>query len=84
MTPAPITSSFSGTFSSSSAPVEVTTSFSSMSMPGSVAGTEPVAMTILRHSTVSVGPSALVTLTRPGALIAAVPRKAVILFFLNR
>ena len=46
MTPAPTTSSFFGTAASASAPVEDTTTFSSISTPGRRATSEPVAMTM--------------------------------------
>ena len=61
MTPAPITASVAGTFSSSSAPVEETICFSSTSMPFSLATSEPVAMMMVFVSIVS-----LPTVTLPG------------------
>ena len=47
MTPAPMTTRRFGTLSSSSAPVDETTTFSSISTPGSGVTSEPVAMTIV-------------------------------------
>ena len=47
MYPPPITASFLGTFSNSNAPVDDTIFFSSISIPGIVEGTEPVAINIL-------------------------------------
>ena len=64
--PAPTISSFCGTLASSSAPVEETTRFSSMSMPGSRATSEPVAMTMFLVSSVCVLPSAAFTSTLAG------------------
>ena len=84
MTPAPMTSIRSGTSSSTSAPVEETMRFSSMSMPGKRATSEPVAMTIALPSMVSFLPSAVLTSTLPGAAMRPVPWKVSILFFLNR
>ncbi len=84
ITPAPITTSFFGTPESTSAPVEDTIVFSSIVTPGSVATSEPVAMTIALASRVSVEPSSLRTSTRPGAVMTPSPWKASILFFLKR
>ena len=84
MTPAPTTSSRSGTLSSTSAPVDDTMRCSSMSMPGSRATSEPVAMTIALVSSVCVLPSAAFTSTLPGAAMRPTPSNGSILFFLNR
>jgi len=46
MYPPPITASFFGTLSKESAPVEETTFFSSISIPGIGATSDPVAITI--------------------------------------
>jgi len=73
ITLAPITSNFSGTLSSVSAPVEETTRFSSISMPLSLATSEPVAITIDLASSVWVLPSSPLTSTLPGAAMRALP-----------
>ena len=71
ITPAPITTSRFGTSAISSAPVEVTTLFSSTSTPGREAGSDPVAMTMfLAFRTPASGPS---TVTSPGAVILPQP-----------
>ena len=67
-----------------SAPVEVTIFSSSISMPGRFAETEPEAMTIDLVSMVCGAPLSGVTVTLPAPAIEPVPRKEVILFFLNR
>ena len=84
ITPAPTTSSRSGTLSSTSAPVEDTMRFSSISMPLSRATSEPVAMTMALVSSVCVLPSAALTSTLPGAAMRPRPWKLSILFFLSR
>ena len=84
MTPAPTTTMRAGTCASASAPVEETTRFSSISTPGSGLDSEPVAITIAFASSVSTAPLSGVTVTLPGAAMAPVPWKAVILFFLKR
>ena len=84
ITPAPTTSSFFGTFSSASAPVDDTMRFSSISMPFSRATSEPVAITMFLVSTVCVLPSAPFTSILPGAVMRPWPMKASILFFLSR
>ena len=71
ITPAPTTRSFSGTLPSTSAPVDDTMRFSSMSMPLSRATSEPVAMTMFFVSSVCVLPPSPVTSTLPGAGDAA-------------
>ena len=81
ITPAPMTSSRLGTFGSDSAPVDDTTVFSSMSMPGSLATSEPVAMTIDLASMSCFSPLMNVTSTTPGALMRPVPWKWSTLFF---
>jgi hypothetical protein len=62
-----------GTLASSSAPVEDTTTFSSMSIPGSRVTSEPVAITMARVSTMCVAPSSPVTSMRSGARMRAWP-----------
>ena len=84
ITPAPTTSSFFGTASSASAPVDETMRFSSISMPLSRATSEPVAITMFFVSTVCVLPSAPFTSILPGAVMRPWPMKASILFFLSR
>ncbi len=83
ITPAPITSSRFGTSGNDSAPVDDTIWRSSISMPGSVAASEPVAITMFFASS-SRTPSFVFTLTRPGAVIFPSPTMPVTLFFLNR
>jgi hypothetical protein len=73
MIPAPTTSSFWGTFARSSAPVDDTMRFSSMSMPLSRATSEPVAMTIFLVSSVCALPLSSLTSTWPGATMRAAP-----------
>ena len=73
MTPAPTTSMRLGTFASDSAPVEETTAFSSMSMPGSFATSDPVAMTIAFASSGCFSPLMNVTSTSPGPRMRPVP-----------
>ena len=82
--PPPITSSRLGTDLNDSAPVELTTLSSSTVIPGRLDGTEPEAMMMFLVSIVWPGPLSGVTSTLPGAAIEPVPRKVVILFFLNR
>ena len=84
ITPAPTTMSFFGTLGRLSAPVEETTVFSSISTPGSLATSEPVAITIALVSCVVSAPSALLTTTLPGAAMRPSPLIQSILFFLNR
>ena len=86
MTPPPTTTRWPGTFSSDSAPVDDTMTFSSMSTltPGMPATSEPVAMTMFLVSISSTLPSSPVTDTLPAATTLPVPRKLSILFFLNR
>ena len=79
MTPAPTTTIFLGTFGSVRAPVEETTVFSSISMPGSDAGSEPVAMMMFFASCTSSP-----TLTLPASGMEPQPLSQSILFFLNR
>ena len=62
MTPAPMTTIFLGTFGRLSAPSEVTTTFSSISIPGSAEGSDPLATTIALASCTSSP-----TLTRPAS-----------------
>mmetsp|Transcript_30050 Transcript_30050/g.41882 ORF Transcript_30050/g.41882 Transcript_30050/m.41882 type:complete len:200 (+) Transcript_30050:820-1419(+) len=57
MTPAPMTISFSGTLSNSRAPVEETIIFSSISIPGILATSDPVARMTFLALIVSVPPS---------------------------
>ena len=66
ITPAPITSRRLGTLGRASAPVEETIVSSSMSMPGSRATSEPVAMTMLLVSSCCLPPPASATSTLPG------------------
>ena len=75
MTPAPMTSMRLGTFGSDSAPVDDTIAVSSISMPGSWATSEPVAMTIAFASMSCFSPLINVTSTTPGALMRPVPWK---------
>ena len=84
ITPAPMTSMRLGTFGRESAPVEETMVSSSMSMPGSRATSEPVAMTMLLASSVCAPPAASLTSTLPGAAMVAVPCTVSILFFFSR
>ena len=84
ITPAPMTTRRFGTLSSSSAPVEDTTTFSSISTPGRRVTSEPVAMTMFFVSSTWFEPSSAVTSTWPAAAMRAVPKKASILFFLSR
>jgi hypothetical protein len=84
MTPAPTTTSRSGTLSSSSAPVEDTIRFSSMATPGSGVTSEPVAITIAFVSSTCCLPSSALTSTSPGATMRPAPMNASILFFLSR
>ena len=84
ITPAPTTSSRFGTLGSVSAPVEETTVRSSMAMPGSLATSEPVAMTMLLASSRCLSPLSRLTPTLPTPRTVAVPWKASILFFLRR
>ncbi len=84
ITPAPTTSSFSGTLSSASAPVDETMRFSSISMPFRRATSEPVAITMFFVSTVWVLPSAPFTSILPGAVMRPWPMKASTLCFLSR
>ena len=80
MTPAPMTRSRFGTCGSDSAPVDDTTAFSSISMPGSLATSEPVAMTIALPSMTCFSPLMNVTSTTPGALMRPAPWKWSTLF----
>ena len=73
ITPAPTTSRCSGTLSSASAPVDDTMRFSSISMPLSLATSEPVAITMDLVSSVCVLPSAPLTSTLPGAAMRPAP-----------
>ena len=73
-----------GTCGSDSAPVDETMVSSSMSMPGSRATSEPVAMTMLLVSSVCAPPAASRTSTLPGAPMVAVPCMVSILFFFIR
>ena len=73
MMPAPTMRSFCGTLARSSAPVDDTTRFSSMSMPGSRATSDPVAMTMFLVSSVCVLPSSAFTSTLPGAVMRPEP-----------
>jgi len=82
--PPPMTSSRFGTCANLSAPVEETILSSSMVMPGRLIGTEPVAIRMFLVSIVVGAPLSGVTSTRPAAGMEPVPRKVVILFFLNR
>ena len=84
ITPAPTTSSFSGTLPSASAPVDDTMRFSSISMPLSRVTSEPVAMTMFLVSSVCVLPSAPLTSTLPGPAMRPTPRTASTLFFFSR
>ena len=84
MMPAPTINNFCGTLASSNAPVDDTTRFSSMSMPGSRATSEPVAMTMALVSKTCILPSAPLTSTWPGATMRPAPWNASILFFLNK
>ncbi len=84
MMPPPMTNSRFGTSLNFSAPVEVTTFSSSTAMPGRLAGTEPEAMMMFFVSMAMPGPLSGITSTRPALTTEPVPRKAVILFFLNR
>ena len=79
MTPAPITARRAGTSFSSSAPVDETMRFSSISMPLSLATSEPVAM-MMDFASITSRP----TVTLPGAAIWPVPWNTVTLFFLSR
>ncbi len=79
-----MTRSFFGTRSSSRAPVEETTTFSSTAMPGRFATSEPVAMTIFRVSSIWLPPSSDSTSTRPAPAIRPVPWKVSTLFFFRR
>ena len=79
MTPAPITISFFGTLPKVSAPVEVTTVFSSTSTPLSGDGSDPEAMMMFLAVCVS-----LPTVTLPASGMEAQPLIQSILFFLNR
>ena len=63
ITPPPITTMVSGTFSNSNAPVLVTTVFSSTSTPFNLAGSDPVAKIIFFVEIVSFVPSSFVTST---------------------
>ncbi len=73
MMPAPTMRSFFGTAGNSSAPVDDTTRFSSMSMPFNRATSEPVAMTMFLVSSTWVLPSAPFTSTWPGAAMRPNP-----------
>ena len=84
MTPAPTTSRCSGTLSSASAPVDDTMRFSSISMPLSLATSEPVAMTMDLVSSVCVLPSAPLTSTLPAAAMRAVPVEGIDLVLLEQ
>ena len=79
ITPPPMTRSFSGTFLSSKAPVDDTICFSSISRPGSVATSDPVAMTIF--FVFSFFPS---TSTVLASMILPNPLICSTLFFLNK
>ena len=82
--PEPITTSDFGTSASSSIPVEESTVFSSMSIPGRDRGVDPVAtMTFLPVSTVSA-PSAPVTDTRPAPARRPKPAATSTRFFFIR
>ncbi len=83
ITPPPITTSRPGTRSSSSAPVELTMRFSSISMPGSDTLSLPVAMTTCLARK-SLAPPSPVTATVFGAVIRPAPFSQVTPFFLNR
>ena len=72
-----------GTLPRASAPVELTMRFSSMSIPGSPAGTDPVAMMIWPASITSTPPSVSATETPFLASSRPVPRTYATLFFLN-
>ena len=84
ITPAPITRSRAGTWSSAIAWSEVTMRLPSMSTPRSLATSEPVAMTICFVSSVWVLPSAAFTSTLPGAAMRPKPCTVSILFFFSR
>ena len=86
MTPPPTTTRLAGTLRNSSAPVDETITFSSISTltPGMPATSDPVAMMMFLASTSSALPSSPVTETLPAAMTLPVPRKESILFFLNR
>ena len=84
MMPAPTIRSFCGTLASSSAPVEDTMRFSSMSMPSSRATSEPVAMTMFLVSSVCVLPSAVFHLDLAGRDDAAGAVKRVDLVLLEQ
>mmetsp|Transcript_15207 Transcript_15207/g.37809 ORF Transcript_15207/g.37809 Transcript_15207/m.37809 type:complete len:344 (-) Transcript_15207:426-1457(-) len=87
ITPPPTTVSDCGTAPNSSAPVEETMSFSSMSSlgnPGSPATSLPTATTMLSASMSSLEPSALVTSIRFGPLKKPAPAMFSTLFALKR
>ena len=83
ITPAPTTISFLGTLGRLSAPVEETTSFSSISTPGSFATSEPVAITIAFVSSSFSLPSSPLTTTLPGERMLPSPVKDVDLVLLE-
>ena len=66
MTPAPITTRVFGTLASSSAPVEETIRFSSISTPGSGVDSEPVAIRMFLVVRVLAPPFSTLTATSPG------------------
>lgn len=57
MTPPPITTKFSGTFSNFNAPVELTMVFSSQGIPGNSDGTDPVAIIVFLVEIILLLPS---------------------------
>ena len=83
ITPAPMTRSFFGTLSSSSAPSEETTTFSSISMPGRRVTSEPVAMTMFFVSTTWFEPSSPLTSICPAAAMRAAAVEGVDLVLLQ-
>ena len=85
ITPAPTTSSCSGTLSSASAPVEETMRLLvDRRCPCSCATSEPVAMTMFLVSSVCVLPSAPFTSTLPARRCGRCRARQSILFFLSR
>ena len=84
MTPAPMTIIVLGTRSRTGAPVEETTTFSSMVTFGSGMTSEPVASTMALVASTVVVPSSAVTPTWPTPVMRPMPSNVSTLFFLNR
>lgn len=79
MTPAPMRTSFSGTFFRDKAPVEETIVSSSISIPGKGVTSDPVAIRMFFVLTTSVEPSSFRAVTSFGPVILPCPLTSVTL-----